>query len=171
MPTRNEQTPPADAGPVFSEVLGLGPERAARERARMELWALIDQYALLPDATADETFKSARNDLAALIDRLIPASIDSRVNGESSKERQALEAFLSARMDGGMDGSAMTAAMLERVRPQEARLRVEIERLRAALQRITHFTSATPSLSESGCGRLLAQIEHAATKALGALNV
>jgi hypothetical protein len=43
----------------------------------------------------------------------------------------------------------------------------EIERLRAALQSITHFTSATPSLSESGCGRLLAQIEHEALKALG----
>ncbi len=44
----------------------------------------------------------------------------------------------------------------------------EIERLRTALQRITHFTSATPSLSESGCGRLLAQIEHEATTALEA---
>lgn len=44
----------------------------------------------------------------------------------------------------------------------------KLERLRAALQRIAHFTSATPSLSESGCGRLLAQIEHEATKALGA---
>jgi len=41
-------------------------------------------------------------------------------------------------------------------------------RLRLALTRITHFTSATPSLSESGCGRLLAQIEHEATRALEA---
>jgi len=42
------------------------------------------------------------------------------------------------------------------------------DRLRSALVRITHFTSATPSLSESGCGRLLAQIEHEATRALEA---
>jgi hypothetical protein len=39
-------------------------------------------------------------------------------------------------------------------------------RLRAALAKIVAFTSATPSLSENGCGRLLAQIEHAATEAL-----
>lgn len=44
----------------------------------------------------------------------------------------------------------------------------EIERLRSALRRITHCTGATPSLSESGCGRLLAQIEHAAMNALEA---
>jgi len=43
---------------------------------------------------------------------------------------------------------------------------VEIDRLRVALQRITHFTSATPGLSQAGCGRVLAQIEHVATDAL-----
>jgi hypothetical protein len=47
-------------------------------------------------------------------------------------------------------------------------LTAERDRLRDALKRITSFTSATPSLSESGCGRLLAQIEHEAQTAIDA---
>jgi len=58
-----------------------------------------------------------------------------------------------------------TALAWSRSAPTEEQKR-EIERLRSALTRVVHFTSATPSLSESGCGRLLAQIEHAATAAL-----
>ena len=57
------------------------------------------------------------------------------------------------------------AEVLENAIVQQAS---NVDRLRASLQRITHFTSATPRLSESGCGRLLAQIEHEAMKALEA---
>jgi hypothetical protein len=48
----------------------------------------------------------------------------------------------------------------------EEPMAAEIQKLRAALTRITHLTSATPSLSVSDCGRMLAQIERVADAAM-----
>lgn len=54
------------------------------------------------------------------------------------------------------------------LRARLAAAEAQRDALLTQMRRIADFTSETPGLSESGCGRLLAQIEHAAVGAIDA---